>query len=55
VDWQDRHHPSVEKMSEKLRALAASQWAAETTEQVIQLIQSPGTKTVLALSRLLQR
>lgn len=55
VDWQDRHHPSVEKMSEKLRTLAASQWAAETTEQVIQLIQSPGNKTVLALSRLLQR
>jgi 2-methylcitrate dehydratase PrpD len=55
VDWQERHHPSVEKMAEKLRALTASQWASETTEQVIKLIERPGNKSVLALSRLLQR
>jgi 2-methylcitrate dehydratase PrpD len=55
VDWQDRHHPSIEKMSEKLRLLTASHWMAETANQVIQLIEAPGSKSVLALSRLLQR
>jgi 2-methylcitrate dehydratase PrpD len=55
VDWQDHHHPSIEKMAEKLRLLAVPQWTAETTDEVIKLITSPGTKSVLALSRLLQR
>jgi 2-methylcitrate dehydratase PrpD len=55
VDWQDRHHPSIEKMSEKLRSLTAPQWAKETADQVIQLIESPGDRSVLALSRLVQR
>jgi 2-methylcitrate dehydratase PrpD len=55
VDWQDRHHPSIEKMSEKLRALTAPAWTADTAASVIQLVESPGSRSILALSRLLQR
>jgi 2-methylcitrate dehydratase PrpD len=54
VDERDGHRPSVQKMADKLRALADS-WAPGATDAVIELVRQADETSVAELSRLIQR